>query len=301
MAAPLIAQSGLIGVLSLFNKEELLGFSTDDKRFLGIVATQTATVIQNAQLFDKQLELHALEEEMKRARSIQEAYLPQGEFKTEHYEIHGFNQPAKDVGGDYFDVFPLSDEEIILSIGDVAGKGIPAALMASEAQAVIRSLLTCNPKMPLQDLMESLNRLFVTMTKPDQYITAVIASYNLRTRIFKSVNAGHLLPLVVTEAGVTEIVEGGGPIVGVLQEARYELSAFQLEPGNELFLFTDGITENFGPGSEEFGDLRIKGFLEKRFGSNLKTIQEDLLDELIEFRKGLPQSDDITCLHLRAK
>lgn len=301
LAAPLIAKSGLIGALTLFNKKTTEGFTSEDKRFLGIVGTQTAQVVENARLLETEYALRAIEEEMKVAKSIQEGYLPQGNIVTDHFEILGYNRPAKEVGGDYYDMFFISEHEVVLSIGDVAGKGIPASLLASEAQAVIRSLLRHSPRPTLPDLVDSLNRLFVEMTRPDQYITAFIAIYDTRDRVLRYVNAGHLPPLVISSSGITEITEGVGLVVGALEDTHYELSKHQLRAGDTLFVCTDGIIENFGPGDEEYSEARLQDFLVRHHGAALASTRDDLVAELTTFRQGIPQSDDITFLTLRTK
>jgi len=301
LAAPLISRSGLIGALTLFNKKTTEGFTGEDKRFLGIVGTQTAQVIENTRLLETEYALRAIEEEMKVAKSIQEGYLPHGNIVTDHFEILGYNRPAKEVGGDYYDMFSVSEHEVVLSIGDVAGKGIPASLLASEAQAVIRSLLRHSPRPTLPDLVDSLNHLFVEMTRPEQYITAFIAIYDTRGRVLRYVNAGHCPPLVLSASGETENLKEAGLIVGALEDAGYIMNEHQLHAGDTLFVCTDGIIENFGPGDEEYGEARLQDFLMRHQGAALASTRDDLVAELTAFRQGIPQSDDITFLTLRTK
>lgn len=299
LAAPLIAQSGLIGALVLFNKKAVEGFSAEEKRFLGIVGSQTAKVIENARLFEKERKLQALEEEMKVARSIQKYYLPRSNLRTEHWEILGYNQPAKAVGGDYYDMFRISDREVVLSIGDVAGKGIPAALLASEAQAVIRSLLQHNPKTTLPELTRSLNKLFVEMTSPEQYITAFMAVYDSHAGILSYVNAGHNPPLLMRGDGRIRTLEGSNLVIGALGDVDYSLQQQKLDSGDTLVLYTDGITENLNPLEEEYGEGRLRELLSRQIGSPLETIRDELIAELTAFRKDASQPDDITFLALR--
>jgi sigma-B regulation protein RsbU (phosphoserine phosphatase) len=301
LAAPLISQNGLIGALVLFNKDGSEGFTGEDKRFLGIVGSQTAKVIENARLFEKERKLQALEEEMKVAKSIQDSYLPSSSHVTKQHEILGYNSPAKDVGGDYFDWFSISEHKMVLSIGDVAGKGVPAALLASEAQAVIRSLLRHNPQTTLRELARSLNDLFVDMTRPEQYLTAFLAVYDSQTGILEYINAGHVPPTVVSSTGETQLLEGSGLIIGALPNRSYPAHSLRLNAGDTLFLCTDGVTENFGPNNEEFGLSRTRAFLSTRGTSSLGTVRDELIESLTAFRQDQPPSDDITFLILRVK
>ncbi len=299
LAAPLIAQSGLIGVLVLFNKQASSGFTNEDKRFLGIVGTQTSQVIENARLYGKERELIALEEERTMAKEIQDSYLPRSGRLTEHYEILGFNHPAKEVGGDYFDMFAVGDHEAVLSIGDVAGKGIPAALLASEAQAVIRSLLRHNPLTTLPELTVSLNNLFVEMTRPEQYTATFLATYDSRDGLLKYVNGGHNPPLIVSSDGEVTTLEGADLLVGAFPDSPYSMWEYELSSGDLLFLYTDGITENFDPRDTQYGEERLRSFLQRHHQDPLSSIRDKLVAELAEFRQEAPQSDDITFLMLR--
>jgi sigma-B regulation protein RsbU (phosphoserine phosphatase) len=301
LAAPLLAQSGLIGALVLFNSTASDGFGADDKRFLGIVGSQTAKVIENARLFEKERELLVLEEEMKLARSIQEGYLPRTGFKTPCCEILGYNSPAKAVGGDYFDMFSLDKDRVVVSIGDVAGKGIGAALLASEAQAVIRSLLRQSQETSLEEAVRFLSDLFVEMTRADQYVTAFIAVYDGSRHTLTYINGGHIPPVVVSADGRTALLPGANLVVGALNNTVYESAEYRLAPGDLVFFCTDGITENFSPEGEEYGYTRLESFLVGNWPSSLENVRDRLLEDLREFRRGDPQSDDITLLMLRVE
>ena len=301
LSAPLMSRKGLIGLLVLINKNAADGFAEVDKRFLGIVGTQAAKVIENARLFEKEQRLKAIEEEMKVAKSIQDSYLPSQSLSAEEYEVLGFNQPAKAVGGDYFDMFRVDADRLLLSLGDVSGKGVPAALLASEAQAVVRSLLQTNPSTTVPGLAESLNRLFCQMTQPEQYITAFMAAYDTGTSVLKYVNAGHLPPLVVSLDGKVRGLEGGNLVIGVIEGAPYIAREEHLEPGDTLFVYTDGITENLSPDDEEFGEERLKHFLSPHCRATLTTLRDRMISELSDFRHGTAQSDDITFLMLRVR
>jgi phosphoserine phosphatase RsbU/P len=301
LAAPLIAQRGLIGALVLFNKVGSEGFTGEDKRFLGIVGSQTAQVLENARLFGQELALLVLEEEMKVARKVQEDYLPRENLSTGHYSILGYNCPAKEVAGDYYDMFPLDDNRVVLSIGDVAGKGIPAALLASEAQAVVRSLFRHDPTTTLSVLVQSLNRLFLDLTSRERYITALLAIYDVRNGTITYVNAGHPLPLLVDRDGQVRTLEGSNTIVGALEGVTYDQYQHRLYPGETLFLYTDGVTENFNPVDEEYGNNRLHDFLRRTGSLALESVRDDLITELTAFRGTGPQSDDITFLMLRAR
>jgi len=299
LAAPLVSRRGLIGVLALFNKQSPDGFSNDDQRFLGIVGTQTGKVIENAQLLDRERQLQALEEEMRVARTIQMNYLPRGELITRQVWVGGLSEPAREVGGDFYDMFEIDDRRIFLSIGDVAGKGMPAALMASGCQAVIRALVRRDQNMSLEHLAQALNRQLLETSRPGQFVTLFLAIYDTGTRMLSYVNAGHVPPAVFTSADRHSRLTIGGPLIGVIPESAYEVGEHKLDSGETLFMCSDGVTENHNADDSQYGEDRLCEFLSSRRGKQPDEIKTDLLRALTEFRRGSPQSDDITFLLLR--
>lgn len=300
LAAPLVSRRGLTGVLVLFNKQSPDGFSDDDQRFLGIVGTQTGQVIEKAVLHEREQRLQVLEEEMRAARIIQMNYLPQGELRTREVWVVGLSEPAREVGGDFYDRFEIDDRRIFLSIGDVAGKGMPAALMASGCQAVIRALVRRDHNMSLKQLAQALNRQLLETSRPGQFVTLFLAIYDTGTRKLRYVNAGHVPPAVFTVAGRHFRLTAGGPLIGVIPESDYEAGEHKLESGETLFMCSDGVTENRDADDLEFGEERLCEFLSARCSSRPDEIKMDLLRVLTDFRRDSPQSDDITFLVLRA-
>jgi sigma-B regulation protein RsbU (phosphoserine phosphatase) len=300
LAAPLVSRRGLTGVLVLFNKQSPDGFSDDDQRFLGIVGTQTGQVIEKAVLHEREQRLQVLEEEMRVARTIQMSYLPKGELRTQEVWVVGLSEPALEVGGDFYDMFEIDNGRIFLSIGDVAGKGMPAALMASSCQAVIRALVRRDHNMSLEQLAQALNRQFLETSRPGQFVTLFLAIYDTGTRKLRYVNAGHVPPAVFTVARQHFRLTAGGPLIGVIPESDYEAGEHKLEAGETLFACSDGVTENRDADDLEYGEERLCEFLSSRCGRQPDEIKMDLLKVLTDFRRGSPQSDDITFLILRA-
>jgi len=300
LAAPLVSRHGLIGVLALFNKEASDGFSEDDQRFLGIVGTQTGKVIEIAQLHERELQLQILEKEMRVARTIQTNYLPQGELRTQKVWVVGMSEPAREVGGDFYDMFEVDDRRIFLSVGDVSGKGIPAALMASGCQAVIRALVRRDHNMSLVQLAQALNVQLLETTQPEQFVTLFLAIYDTATRRLQYINAGHVPPAVFTSAGKHCRLTTGGPLIGVVAETVYESGECQIEPRETLFVCSDGVTENRDADDTEFGEGRLCELLSLGCSRQPDEVKTHLLKTLTDFRHGAPQSDDITFLVLRA-
>jgi sigma-B regulation protein RsbU (phosphoserine phosphatase) len=298
LAAPLLSRRGIIGVLVLFNKKGDEGFDDRDKRFIGIVGTQVSKVIENAQLFEKERQLAEMEKDMSVAKTIQAGFLPDTYVTTDLIETFGFNIPAKSVGGDYYDLILLDDDKVFFSLGDVSGKGIPAALLTGNAQAVMRSQLHSNVTPDLPAIADCLNQLICHFTKPDQYITAVLGILDSKERKLSFINAGHLPPVVVHPDGSIEQSGQADLVIGVLPEVKYHTIDIDLKAGATVYVYTDGVTEAFNEAQEQFGDERFLELVRGTQGEAPEKVCNRVKDALTLYRGEAPQSDDITMLGL---
>jgi sigma-B regulation protein RsbU (phosphoserine phosphatase) len=301
LAAPLLSRKGLLGLLVLFNKTSEEGFNDNDKRFVGIVGTQTSKVIENARLFEKELQLMAVTEETRVAHDIQQRLLPQENIAGSMLEIQGVSLPAKDVGGDFYDMYQIDDDQVFISLGDVSGKGIPAALLMASAQAALRSQCTNTSRIELTAVADSVNRLICQFTSPGQYITCLFGLFALTEGVFRFVNAGHLPPLIVRADGSIFEPEGANLVFGIVPDCEYTIHDATLGKGDTLVLYTDGVTEAFNESQEEFGERRFKEFLPQHGQKSADDIGKLILTELETFRGEADQSDDTTMLILKVK
>jgi sigma-B regulation protein RsbU (phosphoserine phosphatase) len=299
LAAPLLSRNRLIGSLAVFNKKNTDGFNENDKRFLGIVGSQTAKVIENARLREQEQKLVAIQEEIKVAQSIQRGFLPDKGVELTSCEACGFNTPAKEVGGDYYDIVTLSGDRLFLSLGDVSGKGMPAALLMANAQAVLRSQLLDTEEVPLVKLARSLNHLICQFTPPEQFITAFFGLYDAANKKLRFINAGHEPPIIVRRNSTIETLTNADLIIGVMPDYTYNEFSTILEKGDFLFVYTDGVTEAFNEKDEEYGEERLLKFLQGCVGLDAPAIGDKVMAELSKFRGQGLQTDDITMLILR--
>jgi phosphoserine phosphatase RsbU/P len=297
--APLISQHKLIGLIVLFNKKGSEGFHKNDGRFLGIVGTQAAKVIENATLHEKETELLTLQSERRLAGDIQTGFLPKGEYNNEICQICGFSIPAKDVGGDFYDIVPLKESRTFISLGDVADKGLAAALVMAIAQAVVRAQLPSATDIPLDKLATSLNQVLCHFCPPDRFTTAILGEFDCRNKTFTYINAGHPPMLVIRKSGKVESFPDGDIIFGVLADSRYHICSIKLDQGDILCLYSDGITEAFDAKGEAFGEERLVHLLLKNVKEDLPTIQANIIKGIEDFRQTAPQSDDITMVMLK--
>ncbi len=236
----------------------------------------------------------AQEQELAVAKKIQQDLLPKGVLAVRDVEVSGVNLPCFAVGGDYFDYFNLSDGRIALAIADVSGKGVPAALLMSNLQAILRAECargTDVPQVPTQanrQLMES-------MAGSSKFVTFFYGALDPVARRLSYSNAGHNPPLVVRTDGRIEELSTGGLLLGVFPMAEYEEGSVTLEPGDVALLFTDGVTEAESRNGL-YGDERLHALLLRTRHEPAHRIAEAICDDVAFFSHGLHQSDDVTIL-----
>jgi len=235
------------------------------------------------------------EREISEAKAIQEKLLPREIPQMPGYEIASAWQSARLVGGDYFDIIPLDEKTRGICIADVAGKGMPAALLMSNLQAAVRGLSSLSVAPNL--LCSRLNSIVYRNTDSDRFITFFYAQLEGPTRRLVYVNAGHNAPFVVRADGSHERLRDGGPVLGVFASRNYEMGSAQLSPGDRVILFTDGVTEACNLEGEEFGEARLLRLLKDNRTLSADELQLKILAVVAEFSAGRWQ-DDATLLVL---
>lgn len=245
----------------------------------------------------KQIEslLHEQEHEIAEARSIQEGLLPKDIPQLAGYEVVGAWQSARLVGGDYFDVLAFDRDTLGLCIADVAGKGMPAALLMSNLQAAVRGL--ASPTVAPHELADRLNSLLCRNMAIDRFITFFYAQLDGPGRELRYVNAGHNPPVVVHRDGSHHRLEEGGVVLGVFPRQQFVTGSVSLEPGDRVVLFTDGVTEAGNFDGEEFGEARLLDVMRANRTAGASEIQRRILSAASEFSRGI-WTDDATTLVL---
>jgi phosphoserine phosphatase RsbU/P len=239
--------------------------------------------------------LQQQEEELKRAREIQQMLLPSTLPQLDGVQIAGAWQPAREVGGDYFDVIQLDKDRLGICVGDVAGKGITAALLMANLQASFRAFAT--PEASPQVVCTKLNKFLCANIASGKFVTFFYAVLDAEARILTYENAGHSPGLLLRSNGTTETLQGGGAVLGALPDWIYQDYTVQLQPGDQLLLSTDGITEAENAKLEEFGEGRLLEAARARQGSALE-VQRAIMQQVTAFCAGNFR-DDATLLVLR--
>lgn len=264
------------------------------------VAQQIALAIQNDRLNRENLERERMQREFQLARQIQESFLPTFIPEFNGWELDTRWQTARQVGGDFYDVFKLPDGRLGLVIADVSDKGMGAALYMTVARTLIRAN-ALNESSPAA-VLEKVNNLLLLDAQNGMFVTAIYAILNPLSGILTLCNAGHNLPLVMRAAsGQVEVLPKGRLALGVMENTTEENLEIQLEPDDCLLLYTDGVTESFSPDSQQFGVDNLCQVLTHAIGRSASQVLNKIDHALQNFREGQPPSDDITLLALRRK
>jgi sigma-B regulation protein RsbU (phosphoserine phosphatase) len=240
-------------------------------------------------------QLHRHEQEIAEARAIQEGFLPKEIHQIPGYELASAWQSARVVGGDYFDVLPLGGETLGLCIADVAGKGMPAALLMSNLQAAVRGFASAD--LPTEELCARLNALLYRNMASDRFITFFYAQLDGASRVLQYVNAGHNPPVVLHQDGSHDRLTEGGGVFGVFPSQKFTRGTAQLQPGDRVVLFTDGVTEASDADDEEFGEERLVRVLQRNTASSANELQAKIMQAAGDFCRG-HWHDDATLLVL---
>lgn len=237
------------------------------------------------------------EREIAEALKIQRRLLPQRVPSVEGWDIAASWQPASGVGGDCFDALPFGESKLAVTIADVVGKGIPAALLMSNLQAAVRAF--ASESVEPQDLCSQVNRILCGNIAEGRFISFVYCVLDAVAGCVIYTNAGHYLPILVRADGSVERLGAGGPVLGVINDAVYEQATVAIGPGDRLVLFTDGLTEARNADDEEFGEERLEAAIVEHRACNAPSLQARVTDAVAAFTAG-PLQDDATLIVLAA-
>ena len=285
----------LLGVLYLDSRRPA-AFSKLDRQLLDAFTDQAASILDNARLVARERERQRMEQEINIARDIQQALLPRNFRDYPYLSVAGCNFPCLSVGGDYFDVFPLSDNRTAFLIADVSGKGLGAALLTQLLQGALSGMtLGTDPAR----LFNHLNRFLCDHAEVGRYATMFFGILDEQGAL-DYINAGHPSPILIRQNGNADeaFTEGSFP-VGLVPEAEYCTAHVQLEPGDTLVLFSDGVTEAMDPQEELFGVPRLVQLLTGHHYTSLDALQKLVLESVENFSRGASQADDLTLLLVR--
>jgi serine phosphatase RsbU (regulator of sigma subunit) len=304
VVVPLVSQGELIGLLNLGPRLSQQEYSADDRKLLNDLATQTAPAVQVAQLVRQQQrqaqERERIEQELRVARLIQQTLLPKEVPDLEGYKLAAYYQPAREVGGDFYDFLKLDDEHLGLVVGDVTDKGVPAAIVMATTRTMLRA--SAQRLDSPGEVLKRVNDVIVRDIPPNMFITCLYAILNLKSGLLRYANAGHDLPYrrrsSSSEAGGAEELRATGMPLGLLPGMSYEEKEIVLDRGDSVLFYSDGLVEAHDPERKMFGFPRLQGLVGAH-RSDGPAMVNFLLSELARFTgEEWEQEDDITLVTL---
>jgi serine phosphatase RsbU (regulator of sigma subunit)/pSer/pThr/pTyr-binding forkhead associated (FHA) protein len=284
----------LLGVLYLDSRRPT-AFSKLERQILDAISLEAASVLDNARLVERERGRQRMEQELGIAREIQQALLPREFRHFPHLQVTGMNQPCLTVGGDYFDVLRLDGDRTAFLIADVSGKGLGAALLTTMLQGALSGMtLSQDPA----TVFNHINHFLCDHSSLGRYATLFFAILDRKGGL-EFTNAGHPSPLLLRQGRVEAPFPASGYPVGLIPEAVFTSATVNLEPGDTLVLFSDGITEAMDPDEQEFGTTRLKQALAGQVNASVEDLQRIILASVENFARGARQADDLTLLLIR--
>lgn len=263
------------------------------------IAQQAALAIQNDLLQKEMVVRERLETEVQLARQIQQTFIPESLPQYENWDLSARWKTARQVGGDFYDVFELPHNRLGLFIADVADKGVPAALFMALTRTLVRAAVIENNGPA--DALRRVNDLLIPDTKQGMFVTAVYAVLDMNNNELTYVNAGHNPPLWIKCQGGLERLTRTGVALGASEEARYTQRTIYFDMDDSLLLYTDGLTESFNIDGDFFGEERLYEAIQANLCSSASELLDVVEKALLNFVKDMPPADDLTMLSLRRK
>ncbi|MBX7042514.1 MAG: SpoIIE family protein phosphatase [Ignavibacteria bacterium] len=295
ICVPMLMEERLIGVIQVINKKGEKSFTERDLNLFQILASQCGISIENARLTDIQIRQKAFERELETARMIQENLLPQKLPSVAGLDIAFRLRSAKEIGGDYYNVYKLDETHTLFFICDVSGKSVSAALIVSTICSCMMTYLKMKPEhAELEQIVSALNKVLIESTTEEKFATAWFGLYDSSDRTIVSINSGHNSTFVFRNGKVCKDLNAGGVFLG-LADLPYTSESFQLMEGDTIVCFTDGISEAFSSSGELYGDERLCETIGRHIGLPAEELLNGIFDDVKTFAEGTDQSDDMTC------
>lgn len=276
-------------------------FSDADIEFLESIINLSVLSVENSILFKESIEKQALENELKIAREIQLALLPNSIPEIKEYEVSAVNKPAMHVGGDYFDVLKLTDTQYALVIADVTGKGTPASLLMANVQSAVHSFLKFfeDEHFNLIDVTQKINEVIYSNTSSEKFITFFWGILDINDGSFNYVNAGHNQPLLFRNNEIIHLDEGG-LMIGIMESGfPYQSGKINFITGDILVMYTDGVIEQNDSDQLEYGEERLISTVSNSINESTDYILNSVLNSVENFGYGMKQFDDQTLIILK--
>ena len=292
LAVPLGVAEKVFGIIYADSPIAEGRFTEDHLKVLTTLASVAAIRVENARLVEARLERERLERELALASEIQQRFQPTAPPHILGYELQGISFPCYEIGGDYYDFIERDDGRLVIALGDVSGKGTAAALLMSSLHAAIHAQSASHDS--LVATISAVNRYLADNIPANRFVTLFYAELDPESGALSFLNAGHNPPLIVHSAGTVEQLASGGLPLGIKPDAEYREGRTQLQPGDVLVIYSDGVTEAVSPTGEEFGPTRLYEVVQRNVEASAAGIRDRIESSLTKFAQGTSAADDIT-------
>jgi len=292
LAVPLGVADNVFGIIYADSPIAEGRFTEDHLKVLTTLASVAAIRVENARLVESRLEQERLERELALASEIQQRFQPTAPPQLPGYELQGISFPCYEIGGDYYDFIKREDGRLVIALGDVSGKGTAAALLMSSLHAAIHAQSGSHDS--LVATISAVNRYLADNIPPNRFVTLFYAELDPESGALSFLNAGHNPPLIVHAAGTVEQLASGGLPLGIKPDADYREGRTQLQNGDVLVIYSDGVTEAVSPTGEEFGPTRLYEVVSRNVDASAAGIRDRIESALTKFSQGTRAADDIT-------
>jgi serine phosphatase RsbU (regulator of sigma subunit) len=293
LAVPMsVDERHVFGIIYADSPTSQSTFTSEHLNILTTLASVASIRVENASLLDERINRERMERELELATEIQQRFQPAGPPVVQGYEFQGISFSCFEIGGDYYDFIPRHDGKMLVALGDVSGKGTSASLLMSSLHAAIHAQVAAGT--PLEELVKAVNVYLTNNTPANRFITLFVAELEPATGRLTFINAGHNPPLIGRADGRIDLVESGGLPLGLMDFAEYEVGHAQLNSGDVLFIYSDGVSEANNLNEDEFGMERLKEVIRTNVGRPASGIRDRVESALSEFTGTAAPNDDIT-------
>jgi len=292
LAVPLGVADKVFGIIYADSPIAEGRFTEDHLKVLTTLASVAAIRVENATLIEVRLDRERLERELSLASEIQQRFQPTAPPIVPGYELQGISFPCYEIGGDYYDFIEREDGRLVIALGDVSGKGTAAALLMSSLHAAVHAQSASHDS--LVATISAVNKYLAENIPANRFVTLFYAELDPASGALSFLNAGHNPPLIVHAAGTVEQLASGGLPLGIKPDAEYREGRTQLQPGDVLCIYSDGVTEATSPTGEEFGPTRLYEVVSRNIDASAAGIRDRIESALTKFAQGTSAADDIT-------
>ncbi|CAN5891105.1 hypothetical protein BH18ACI4_BH18ACI4_09960 [soil metagenome] len=292
LAVPLGVSEQVFGIIYADSPIAEGRFTEDHLKVLRTLASVAAIRVENARLVEARLQQERLERELQLAMEIQQRFQPTAPPVVPGYELQGISFPCYEIGGDYYDFIQREDGRLVIALGDVSGKGTAAALLMSSLHASVHAQAGSHET--LSETISAVNRYLADNIPANRFVTLFYAELDPASGALSFLNAGHNPPLIVHAAGTVEQLASGGLPLGIKRNAEYREGRTQMQPGDVLVIYSDGVTEAASPSGEEFGPTRLYEVVSRNIDASAAGVRDRIESALTKFSQGTQAADDIT-------